>query len=112
MTLRVRVTTLLAAFVVVVALVVFIVIHFLLDGPPVENYSAGVTPDTGATVHVMMQEDPQNSVTTHPDWVSYFIESPTTHAWVHTTLFQVPADYTATDSPAFQKVVPLPAPAQ
>jgi hypothetical protein len=27
-------------------------------------------------------------------------------------LFQVPADYTLTDSPAFQKVVPLPAPAQ
>ena len=28
------------------------------------------------------------------------------------SLFQVPADYTVTDSPAFQKVVPLPPPAQ
>jgi hypothetical protein len=91
MTLRARVTTLLAAFVVVVALVIYIVIHFLLGGPPVENFTAGVTPDTGATVHVLMQEDPQNSVSSHPDWVSYFIKSPTTGAWVHTTLFSVPA---------------------
>ena len=91
MSLPARVSVLLGAVIVVVALVTFAVIHFLLDGPPTENYAAGVTPDTGQTVHVMMQEDPQNSVTTHPDWVSYFIQSPTTHAWVHTTLFQVPA---------------------
>ena len=38
-----------------------------------------------------MQEDPQNTVTSKPDWVSYFIKSPTTGKWVHTTLFQVPA---------------------
>src|ERR1700728_4741475 len=91
MTLRVRIATLSAAFVVVVALAVFIVIHFLLGGPPVENFTAGVTPDSGATVHVMMQEDPQNSVTSHPDWVSYFIKSPTTGQWIHTTLFTLPA---------------------
>ncbi len=24
------------------------------------------------------------------DWVSYFVQDPKTHAWVHTTLFQVP----------------------
>jgi hypothetical protein len=91
MSLRVRVATLLAATVVVVALVIFIVIKFLIIGPPVENYAAGVTPDTGATVHVTMQEDPQNTVSTHPDWVSYFIKSPTTGAWVHTTLLTLPA---------------------
>ncbi len=91
MSLRARVTTLLAATVVVVALAVFIVIHFLLGGPPVENFAAGITPDTGQTVHVMMQEDPQNTVTSHPDWVSYFIKSPKTGAWVHTTLFTLPA---------------------
>ncbi len=91
MSLRVRVTTLLVATAAVVALVIFIVIHFLLGGPPVVNYAAGVTPDTGQTVHVMMQEDPQNTVSTRPEWVSYFIKSPTTGAWVHTTLFQVPA---------------------
>jgi hypothetical protein len=38
-----------------------------------------------------MQEDPQNTVSTHPDWVSYFIQNPKTHAWIHTTLFKVPA---------------------
>jgi hypothetical protein len=76
---------------VVVALIVFIVVHYLLGGPPTENYAAGVTPNTGATVHVMMQEDPQNTVSSHPDWVSYFIKSPTTGKWVHTTLFTLPA---------------------
>jgi hypothetical protein len=90
MSLRARVTTLLAAVAVVVAFGVFAVIHFL-GGPPVENFTAGVTPDTGQTVHVVMQEDPQNSVTSHPDWVSYFIKSPATGVWVHTTLFSVPA---------------------
>jgi hypothetical protein len=91
MSLPARIGVLAGAVVVVVALIVYGVIHFLIDGPPTENYAAGVTPDTGQTVHVMMQEDPQNSVTTHPDWVSYFIKSPVTGAWVHTTLFQVPA---------------------
>jgi hypothetical protein len=91
MSLRARVATLLLATAAVVALAIFIVVHFLLGGPPVENYAASVTPNTGQTVHVLMQEDPQNSVTSHPDWVSYFIKSPKTGAWVHTTLFQVPA---------------------
>jgi hypothetical protein len=91
MSLPARVSVLLGAVIVVVALAIFAVIHFLLDGPPTENYAAGVTPNTGQTVHVMMQEDPQNSVTSHPDWVSYFIKSPTSGTWVHTTLFQVPA---------------------
>jgi hypothetical protein len=91
MSLPARVSVLVGAVIVVVALVIFVVIHFLISGPPTENYAAGVVPDTGQTVHVTMQEDPQNSVTSHPDWVSYFIKSPTTGAWVHTTLFQVPA---------------------
>jgi hypothetical protein len=91
MSLRARVATLLAAFLVVVGLGIYVVVQFLLSGPPVENYAAGVTPNTGQTVHVMMQEAPQNSVTSHPDWVSYFIKSPTTGKWVHTTLFTLPA---------------------
>jgi hypothetical protein len=86
-----RIVTLLLAFLAVAAVAVFVVIHFFLGGPPTVDYSAGVTPDTGATVHVVMQEAPVNTVSTHPDWVSYFIQDPTTHAWVHTTLFKVPA---------------------
>jgi hypothetical protein len=86
-----RVVTLLVAFLAVAAGAAFIVVHFFLGSPSTVDYSAGVSADTGATVHVVMQEDPQNSVSTHPDWVSYFIQDPKTHAWIHTTLFKVPA---------------------
>src|SRR6202040_4393313 len=48
-------------------------------------------PGSGAAVNIVMQEDPQNTVTSKPDWVSYFIKSPQTGAWVHTTRFEVPA---------------------
>jgi hypothetical protein len=86
-----RVGTLVVAFLAVVAGVAFIVIHYFLGGPPTVDYAANVTADTGATVNVVMQEDAQNTVSTHPDWVSYFIQDPSTHQWVHTTLFTVPA---------------------
>ena len=91
MSLPARVSLLIVAFLGVVAIGAFVVLHYFLGGPPVEDYSSGVTPNTGATVHVVMQEDPQNTVSTHPDWVSYFIQNPQTKAWVHTTLFSVPA---------------------
>jgi hypothetical protein len=86
-----RVGTLIVAFLAVVAIVVFVVVHIFLSVPQTIDYSANITPDTGATVHVVMQEDPQNSVTNHPDWVSYFIQDPQTHQWVHSTIFKVPA---------------------
>jgi hypothetical protein len=86
-----RVATLVLAFLAVVALAVFVIVHYFLGGPPTVDYSSGVTADTGAVVHVVLQEDPQNTVSTHPDWVSYFIQDPSTHQWVHTTLFTVPA---------------------
>jgi hypothetical protein len=86
-----RVGVLIVAFLAVVGGAVFIVVNYFLGGPPVVDYSAGVTADTGAVVNVVMQEDPQNSVSAHPIWVSYFVQDPTTHQWVHTTLFQVPA---------------------
>jgi len=90
MSLPVRVGTLLIAFLAVVGAVFFVVIHFLLAGPPTVNYAADATP--GQPVKLVLQEDPQNTVTNHPDWVSYFIQDPKTHAWVHTTLFQIPAN--------------------
>ena len=91
MSLPARVATLTVAFLAVVALAVFVVVHYFLGGPPTVDFSAGVTADAGATVHVVMQEDPQNTVTTHPDWVSYFIQDPKSGQWVHTTIFKVPA---------------------
>ncbi len=91
MSLPVRVGTLLVAFLAVVGGVIFVVIHYLLATPPTIDFGAGVTPNTGQVVHVTLQEDPQTTVTNKPDWVSYFIQDPTTHQWVHTTLFKVPA---------------------
>jgi hypothetical protein len=89
-----RVATLLVAFLAVVALAVFVVVHYFLGGPQTVDFTSGVTPDTGANVKVVMQEDPQNTVSTHPDWVSYFIQDPKTHQWLHTTVFKVPAGST------------------
>ena len=53
---------------------------------------AALVPAFLGVVNVVMQEDPQNSVSSRPDWVSYFVQDPKTKAWVHTTLFQVPAN--------------------
>jgi hypothetical protein len=89
MSLPVRVGTLLVAFLAVVGGVFFVVIHFLLASPPTVDYAAGVTP--GQPVSILLQEDAQNTVSNHPDWVSYFIKNPKTGVWEHTTLFQVPA---------------------
>jgi hypothetical protein len=86
-----RVVALLVAFLAVAGGAAFLVIHYLLGGPPAEDFTAGVTPGSGAQVNVVMQEDAQNTVSSKPDWVSYFIKSPQTGAWVHTTLFKVPA---------------------
>ncbi|HUJ06285.1 MAG TPA: hypothetical protein VLX31_09295 [Streptosporangiaceae bacterium] len=90
MSLPVRVGTLLVAFLAVVGGAIFVVAHFFLAGPPV--ITAAVAP--GNQVHLVMQEDPQTTVTNRPDWVSYFIQDPTTKKWVHTTLFKVPAGAT------------------
>jgi hypothetical protein len=81
-----RVGTLIVAFLAVVAGGSFLVVHYLLGGPPVEDFTAA-----SGQVNITLQEDPQNSITSRPDWVSYFIKSPATGKWVHTTLFKVPA---------------------
>ena len=93
LSLPVRVGSLIVAFLAVAAVAGFVVVHYFQSssGPPVEDFTAHVTPNTGAAVNVVMQEAPQTTVGTDPDWVSYFILSPQTHQWVHTTNFQVPA---------------------
>ena len=88
MSLPARVTTLLIAFAAVVAFVVFVAAHFVLSSPPLENYTPYAS---GGQVNVVMQTDPQNTVTNKPDWVSYFIQNPQNKQWVHTTYFAVPA---------------------
>jgi hypothetical protein len=86
--LRARVTTLLIAFVLVVAGITFVAFHFILAAPPVENYTPYAS---GGQVNVTLMTAPQTTVTDKPDWVSYFIQNPQTHQWVHTTYFAVPA---------------------
>ena len=88
MSLPARVTTLLIAFAAVVAFVFFVAAHFILSHPPVEDYTPYAS---GGQVNVVMQTDPQNTVTNKPDWVSYFIQNPQNKQWVHTTYFAVPA---------------------
>jgi hypothetical protein len=91
MSLPVRVGTLIVAFLAVVGGVIFVVIHYLLAGPPTVTFGAGVTPDQGRPVSITLQEDPQSTVGNRPAWVSYFIRNPANGQWVHTTLFKVPA---------------------
>src|SRR6266851_1923182 len=90
MSLPVRVGTLLVAFLAVVGFAIFVVVHWLLAGPPVITASKA----PGNQVNLVMQEDAQTTVSNRPDWVSYFIQNPTTKKWVHTTLFKVPAGAT------------------
>jgi hypothetical protein len=80
-----RIAALLVAFAAVVVGAVFIVVHYLLGSPPQINFNA-----SGGVTHVVLQEDAQNTVTSRPDWVSYFVQNPATKQWVHTTLFSVP----------------------
>ena len=54
---------------------------------PTVHYAA-----SGGQVNVVLQEDPQNDSSSKPDWVSYFVQDPTTSQWIHTTLFSVPAN--------------------
>ena len=88
MSLPARVTTLLIAFAAVVALVVFVAMHFIAAKPIVEDYAPYAS---NGQVNVVMQTDAQNTVTNRPVWVSYFIQNPQTKQWVHTTYFEVPA---------------------
>jgi hypothetical protein len=87
--LPVRITALLVAFAAVVVGAAFIVVHYLLASPPTVTYNA-----SGGVVNVMLQEDAQNNSASKPDWVSYFVQDPSTKQWVHTTLFSVPAGTT------------------
>ena len=89
MSLPVRITALLVAFAAVVVGAAFIVVHYILASPPTVTFNA-----SGGVTNVMLQEDPQNNSSSKPDWVSYFVQDPSTKQWVHTTLFSVPAGTT------------------
>jgi hypothetical protein len=84
-----RAAALIAAFLIVVGIGVFVALYYIGSATTqltTVHYSA-----TGGVVNVVLQEDPQNNTATKPDWVSYYTQDPTSKQWVHTTLFSVPA---------------------
>lgn len=89
MSLPARVTTLVIAFLAVVAGGIFVAFHYIGSQPPTVDYTSVAS---NGQVNIMMMTTPQTTVTDKPDWVSYFIKNPSTGQFVHTTYFKVPAD--------------------
>src|SRR5579862_5647327 len=84
-----RAAALIAAFLVVVGVGVFVGVYYIGSATtqlPIVHYSA-----SGGQVNVVLQEDPQNDSASRPDWVTYYTQDPNSKQWVHTTLFSVPA---------------------
>ena len=83
-----RVAALALAVAVVVGLGIFVALYYVggQSSLPMVNYTA-----SAGQVNVVLQEDPQNNSASKPDWVSYYVQDPTTRQWLHTTLFSVPA---------------------
>src|SRR6476619_4417807 len=75
-----RAASLLVAFLVVPGLVTFVALYYIggARSLPAVHYAA-----SGGQVNVVLQEDAQNSVSSRPDWVSHFVQDPTTRQWVH-----------------------------
>jgi hypothetical protein len=81
-----RLSAVLAAAVVIGLALAFLVIEYLLAGPPTVAFAA----TAGQPVNLTLQADPVSSTKQHPDWVSYFVKSPGGD-WVRSTLWQLPA---------------------
>lgn len=90
MSVPVRAAALIVAFLIVVGLGVFTALYYIgatSTQLTTVHYSA-----SGGQVNVVLQEDPQNNSATVPDWVSYYVQDPSSKQWIHTTLFSVPAN--------------------
>ena len=91
MSLSARIAALAVAFVAVVAGAMFVVIHYMLGAtPPTVDFTAGHA--SGQPVDMTIQVDPVNDASATPDWVSYFVKNPQTGQWVHSTIWQLPAN--------------------
>ncbi len=84
---RWKMTIAIGAFVVAALGVMFAVLA-LAKEPPTVDYAAGH--QAGQPVDVTLQTVGAYGSAPHPTWVSYMTRSPQ-GAWVHTTLFQIPA---------------------
>ena len=89
MSLPARVTTLVIAFLAVVAGGIFVALHYIGTQPPVVDYTPVAS---NGQVSVTLMTAAQTTVTDKPTWVTYFIQNPSTHQFVHTTYFEVPAN--------------------
>ena len=85
-----RAAALIAAFLIVVGLGVFVALYYI--GSATTQLTTVHYTASGGQVNVVLQEDPGNDSATRPDWVTYYTQDPTTKQWVHTTLFSVPAN--------------------
>ncbi len=82
---KVAVTAVLFALCAVAAVVLIV---NLLGTPPTVDFSSE---GSGQSINVNLQTVGAFGSGSHPDWVSYLVRSPQGQ-WVHTTVFQVPAD--------------------
>jgi len=82
-----RAAALTVAVLVVVGVGIFIAVFYL--GSKSQLTNVAYTASAGQ-VNLVLQEDPQNNSSSRPDWVSYFVQDPKTHRFVHTTLFSIP----------------------
>ena len=91
MSLPARAATLVVAFLAVAAGVLWVVFDIIGPQPQTENYTAYAK---NGQVNVTMMTAPQTTVSNKPDWVTYFIQNPSTKQFDHTTYFAVPANTT------------------
>jgi hypothetical protein len=82
---KVAVTAVLFALCAVAAVVLIV---NLLGTPPTVDFTSE---SSGQPINVTLQTVGAFGSGSHPDWVSYLVQSPQGQ-WVHTTVFQVPAD--------------------
>jgi hypothetical protein len=83
------VTTLVIAFLAVVAGGIYMALHYIGVRPPVEDYTSFAS---NGQVNVTLMTAAQTTVTDKPDWVTYFVQNPSSKQFVHTTYFKVPAN--------------------
>ena len=87
MSLLARAAALTVAVLVVVGIGIFVAVYYI--GSKSQLTNVAYTASNGQ-VNVVLQEDPQNNSSSKPDWVSYFVQDPKTHRFIHTTLFSIP----------------------
>ncbi len=93
-----RIAIVLGLFACAVVLVVFTAMSFVGTEPQTVSYLSSAS---GGRVHLVFQTDGAVGTGAHPTWVSYQVQTPRNHQWVHTTLVQLPA-HTTVDVTIYQ----------